>query len=77
MKELYRWQINCKHTPETIDRILLPIRKRGICVKNLNYTQLDGKNASCIMEFETEPNAVDRIFKNMTRLEDIVEVIIL
>jgi acetolactate synthase regulatory subunit len=74
MKEKYKWQIECTHTPETIDRIMLPIRKRGITVSSLHYSQKSDSNATCVLEFEIEPAAVDRIYKNLVRLQDIIEV---
>jgi acetolactate synthase II small subunit len=37
MKVRNNWQIECHHSPETIDRILLPIRKRGLSVISLSY----------------------------------------
>lgn len=74
MKEKYRWLIECNHTPETIDRIMLPIRKRGITVISLNYIQKDKDTATCTMEFEIEPASVERIYKNMIRIQDILNV---
>lgn len=75
MKEKYRWKIECNHTPETIDRIIMPIRKRGLSVINLNYQQLDVKNAVCTVEFEIEPEDYNRIFKNMSRIHDIQNLV--
>lgn len=74
MKEIYRWLIECNHTPETIDRIMLPIRKRGISVISLNYSRKDSSTADCTIEFEIEPAGVERIYKNMIRIQDIKNV---
>ena len=74
MKERYRWLIECKHTPETVDRIMLPIRKRGISVISISYKQKSLQTASCELEFEIEPEAVDRIYKNFIRIQDIQQV---
>ncbi|MBC7451233.1 MAG: hypothetical protein H7259_07060 [Cytophagales bacterium] len=74
MKVRNNWQIECNHSPETIDRILLPIRKRGLSVISLSYKQTDGLNAACTIEFETEENDVERIYKNMLRIQDIKSV---
>jgi len=68
------WKIECSHTPETIDRILLPIRKRGISVNSLNYQQKDQSTAVCTIEFEVDASDVDRVYKNMLRIQDILEV---
>jgi acetolactate synthase II small subunit len=74
MKQMNRWQIDCTHTPETIDRILLPIRKRGLCVQSLSYQKKDEQNAICTIEFEVDESDVERVYKNMIRLYDINEV---
>ena len=73
-KEKNRWQIECSHTPETIDRILLPIRKRGISVMSLHYQQKDTKTATCTVEFEVDASDVERVYKNMLRIHDILTV---
>lgn len=74
MKVRNNWQIECNHSPETIDRILLPIRKRGLSVISLNYKHDQGLDATCIIEFETEENDVERVYKNMLRIQDIKSV---
>jgi len=74
MKVRNNWQIECHHSPETIDRILLPIRKRGLSVISLSYKQAEGMDATCTIEFETEENDVERIYKNMLRIQDIKSV---
>lgn len=74
MKDINRWQIECHHTPETIDRILLPIRKRGISVISLNYKKENEESATCVIEFESDNGDTERIFKNMQRIYDIKNV---
>ncbi|MFN6944117.1 MAG: hypothetical protein ACK4ND_04150 [Cytophagaceae bacterium] len=74
MKEKFCWKIECAHTPETIDRILLPIRKRGLMVNSLNYAVVDAKTASCTIEFEVNPSETERIYKNMIRIYDIISI---
>lgn len=74
MKQMNRWQIDCTHTPETIDRILLPIRKRGLCVHSLNYHKKDEQNAVCTIEFEVDDSDTERVYRNMIRIYDIQEV---
>jgi acetolactate synthase II small subunit len=76
-KEKNSWKIECDHTPETIDRILMPIRKRGLKVTSLNYLQIDSKNASCTIEFELDPIEAAKVYKNMLRIHDIQTVNIL
>lgn len=68
------WKIECNHTPETIDRILLPIRKRGIKVMSLHYQQQDSNTATCTIDFEVDSTDVDRVYKNMLRIHDILTV---
>lgn len=75
MKEKYSWKIECHHTPETIDRILMPIRKRGISVTSLLYEQKDQNSATCIVKFELEPEQSESIYKNMLRIHDIKQVL--
>jgi len=77
MKKLSRWQIECAHTPETIDRILLPIRKRGLCVNSLNYQKKSESDAVCTIEFEVEESDTERVYKNMIRIYDIQNVTML
>lgn len=74
MKQTNRWQIDCTHTPETIDRILLPIRKRGLSVNSLSYQKKDNDNAVCTIEFEIEAAEIERVYKNMIRIYDIQSV---
>lgn len=74
MKEKFCWKIDCLHTPETIDRILLPIRKRGLSVFSFNYKQNDSKTAVCILEIEIEAAELERIYKNMLRINDIQQI---
>lgn len=68
------WKIECNHTPETIDRILLPIRKRGIKVINFHYQEQDSKTAICTIDFEVDSSDVERVYKNMLRIHDILNV---
>lgn len=74
MKEISRWIIECKPTPETIDRIMLPIRKRGISVLSMTYKQKSTDLAICEVEFELEAGETDRINKNFMRLHDVLKV---
>ena len=75
MKETFCWQIECKHTPETIDRILLPIRKRGMMVNSLNYRVQDAGLAICLIEVDIDPSESERIHKNMLRIQDINNIV--
>lgn len=73
MKINNQWKITCNHTPEVIDRIVMPIRKRGIGIKNLNYKQIEDLG-ECHVEFESEEADATRIHKNMIRITDILEI---
>lgn len=68
------WKIQCQHSPEMIDRIIVPIRKRGMGVLSFNYEQHDEGKAICHMKFEAEEHVADKIFKNMLRILDIDNV---
>jgi acetolactate synthase regulatory subunit len=74
MIEKYSWKIQCNHSPETIDRIIMPIRKRGLSVISMEYKRKDEKTAVCNLEFEIEAAEYDRIFKNMLRIYDITNI---
>ena len=74
MKQTNRWQIDCTHSPETIDRILLSIRKRGLSVNSLTYNKKDESNAVCTIEFEIDDTEIERVYKNMIRIYDIQSV---
>jgi acetolactate synthase II small subunit len=74
MKELHTWQISCQHTPEMIDRILMPIRKRGMRLTSLNYQRETETTALCTVCFEEEATIADQVYKNMVRTLDITSV---
>jgi acetolactate synthase regulatory subunit len=74
MKAKYSWKIECSHTPEMIDRILSPIRKRGLSVISLNYKQIDQQQAECNLEFEIEEADYARIKMNMLRIHDLKSI---
>lgn len=71
---IFNWKIDCYHTPETIDRIMLPIRKRGIRVNKLEYKQINQECAECLIEFEIEASELEGVYKNMIRIQDVKEV---
>jgi acetolactate synthase regulatory subunit len=73
-KQLNRWQIECAHTPESIDRVLMPIRKRGLSVESFTYQKKDENTAICTIEFEMEGADLERVYKNMLRIYDIQTV---
>ena len=75
MKVKNSWKIECRHTPETIDRILMPIRKRGLMVLSFNYKQSTATTAICNIEFELDAIDAERVYKNMLRIQDIENVI--
>ena len=71
------WLINCSHTPESIDRIMMPFRKRGMLIESLTYEKVDERTAACKVKFEEDEVNTNRIYKNLIRLVDInsIEVI--
>lgn len=73
MKTTNTWRIKCNHTPEVIDRILMPIRKRGLSIDKMNYER-ENAYGYCQLEFEVEEDDAIRIYKNMMRITDILDV---
>lgn len=73
MKINNTWRIRCNHTPEIIDRILMPIRKRGLSIDKMNYERQD-QEGLCILELEIDEDDATRIYKNLIRITDILEV---
>ncbi|HTF80230.1 MAG TPA: hypothetical protein VL947_00840 [Cytophagales bacterium] len=65
------WLIKCNHTPETIDRIMMQFRKRGLMLNCLEYRKIDFTSATCKIEFDEEADQADKIYKNMLRSVDI------
>ncbi len=73
MKTKNYWKIRCNHTPEIIDRIIMPIRKRGLSIDAMTYKR-DGEQGFCELELEIEEDDATRIYKNLMRITDILEV---
>ncbi|MDX2190198.1 MAG: hypothetical protein SFY32_10060 [Bacteroidota bacterium] len=71
---LNKWELLCWHTPETIDRIMLNIRKRGMMLESLDYKKIDAERAICVITFEDTWTSANRIFSNMQRIEDLIEI---
>lgn len=67
------WKIRCNHTPEVIDRIIMPIRKRGLSIDHMTYTR-DGEFGDCTLEFAMDESDAVRIYKNLMRITDVLEV---
>lgn len=73
MKINNSWRIRCNHTPEIIDRILMPIRKRGLSIDKMSYERQNTEGL-CILELEIDEDDATRIYKNLIRITDILEV---
>lgn len=71
------WRIKCNHTPETLDRIMAPFRKRGMALESVEYKRESDFVAFCLIEFDEDPENSTRIFKNLLRTVDIHEIEIL
>lgn len=71
------WLIKCNHTPETIDRIMMQFRKRGLTVNSLDYKKVDMTTATCKVDFDEEASQSDKIYNNMLRSVDINSIDIL
>ena len=64
-------RIECNHTAETIDRVMLPIRKRGLKASRFLYEQTGDSTATCTLTFEIEEADIERIYRNLIRQSDI------
>lgn len=73
MKIRNNWKVMVNHTPEIIDRVIMPVRKRGIGVQKLSYEQT-GDKGICEIQFEVDEFDAERIFKNMLRITDILQI---
>ena len=68
------WRIKCNHTPETLDRILAPFRKRGMALESVNYKRDSDFLATCLIEFEEDKENSGRILKNLMRTYDVQDI---
>jgi hypothetical protein len=66
--------VDCNHTPESIDRIILPIRKRGLKVSQLSYEEKPNNLAQCTMSFAIEEADLMRVYNNLIRQSDVLKV---
>jgi len=66
--------IQCHHTPETIDRIIMPIRKRAMMVTSFQYACTTATEAKCTLTFESNELEAEKIYKNMLRIIDIISI---
>ena len=71
------WLIKCNHTPETLDRIIAPFRKRGMALESMIYKRESDFLATCAIEFDEDQENSERIHKNLFRIVDIqtIEII--
>ena len=68
------WRIKCNHTPESLDRIIMPFRKRGMTVEAVSYKNEGGEKATCVVEFMEDPIKAELIYKNLMRTVDVVGI---
>jgi len=68
------WLVKCNHTPETLDRIVSPFRKRGLMLDSVTYKKSDDDLATCYIEFFEDEFNSNRIMKNLIRIIDILDV---
>jgi acetolactate synthase II small subunit len=71
------WHIRCNHTPETIDRIMMAFRKRGMTVNTFRYQKESETTASSFVEFDLDEENATRVYNNLIRIVDILEIEIL
>lgn len=51
----------------------MPIRKRGLSIESMSYNR-DGVYGNCQLQFEVDEDDATRIYKNMIRITDILDV---
>ncbi|MEY3416689.1 MAG: hypothetical protein RL711_327 [Bacteroidota bacterium] len=68
------WLIKCSHTPESLDRIMMSFRKRGLTVESVFYQRVDDNNATCKVVFDEDETQAKRIYNNLIRLVDVHEI---
>jgi len=51
----------------------MPIRKRGLDIDKMTYER-DNEFGNCHLEFEVEEDDANRIYKNLMRITDVLEV---
>lgn len=51
----------------------MPIRKRGLSIDKMSYER-EGDFGNCTLEFVVEEDDAVRIYKNLMRITDILEV---
>ena len=73
MKIRNYWRVYVNHTPEIITRVVMPVRKRGIGIQQMVYKQ-EGEKGTCEIQFEVDESDAERIFKNMLRITDILQI---
>lgn len=69
-----KWEIECMHTPETIDKLVMNFRKRGMMLNSMQYNRINEFKAICTIEFEDTPAGSSRIYSNMQRIYDVVDI---
>jgi len=69
--QLNNWLIKCNHTPETLDRIMMHFRKRGLLVNEINYKALNAQQAECVVLFDEDKENASRIYNNIMRTVDV------
>lgn len=68
------WQITCRLTPEIIDRLVAPVRKRGLQVLQLSFEAQANQTAKCTLTFESEAGHLHFIKSNFMRITDVMSV---
>lgn len=74
MHEKNHWKIECRNTPETLTRILGPLRKRGLQAEEVNYRTESAEKAYCELTFVCDSSQSSVIFSNLSRFEDVLGI---
>lgn len=70
----YQLTVRCVHTAEVLDRLIAPIRKRGILIDKLTFEKIAQNTAVCTMLFTSDATQLHYIESNLNRLVDVHEV---
>ena len=70
----YQLTVRCVHTAEVLDRLIAPIRKRGILIDKFTFEKIAQDVAICQLIFVSDATQLHYIESNLNRLVDVHEV---
>lgn len=67
--------ITAHSSPEILDRMIAPFRKRGILPQSVDFKQIDTEQCVATIFFDPRNNPLHLIEKNLLRMVDIQTVL--